>query len=131
MKSIFVHNDSYLFVYFIDVRIFIKNQNYTLLIPCLSFWSERHSFSHSITSFSYIFVLFGVSKFFKFHTSSAPFLLLLLLLLLLLAFRDDRYINMLTQNILPSSFIFIQKQKTYPIPKLYLFLINLVVVNVR
>ena len=44
-----------------------------------------------------------------------------LILLLLLAFRDERNMSMLTQNILPSSFIFIQKQKTYPIPKLYPF----------
>ena len=43
------------------------------------------------------------------------------ILLLLLAFRDERNMSMLTQNILPSSFIFIQKQMTYPIPKLYPF----------
>ena len=73
-----------------------------------------------ITSFSYIFVLFCVSYFLKYYTSSASFLLLLLLLLLL-AFMDERNISMLTQNILTSSFILIQKQKTYPIPKLYPF----------
>ena len=55
------HNSSYPFVYFIDVRISVENPNYTLLIPCLSLWSKRNSFSQSITSFSYIFVLFGVS----------------------------------------------------------------------
>ena len=73
-----------------------------------------------ITSFSYIFVLFCVSYFLKYHTSSAAFLLLLLFLLL--AFMDERNISMLTQNILTSSFILIQKQKTYPKPKLYPFL---------
>ena len=55
-KSIFFHSDSYLFVYFIDVRDCVEHPNYTLPIPYLSLWSERHSFSHSITSFSYIFV---------------------------------------------------------------------------
>ena len=75
----------------------------------------------------YIFLL-GVSHFLKYHTSSAPFRLLflilpllLLLILLLLAFRNERNRIMLTQIFLPSSFIFIQKQKTYPISKLYPF----------
>ena len=69
--------------------------------------------------------LLSVSYFLKYHTSLAHFpflnLLLLRLDLLLLAFRDGRNKSMLTQSILPSSFIFIQKQKTYPIPKLYPF----------
>ena len=101
----------------IDVRICVVNPNYTLPIPCLSLWSERHSFSHGITSFSFVF--FGVSYFLTYNKLSATFLLLLLLHLL--TFRDERNMSMLTQNILPSSIIFIQKQKTYPIPKLYPF----------
>ena len=57
-------------------------------------------------------LLFSVSYFFfKYYTSFAHFpflnLLLLRLDLLLLAFRDGRIISMLTQSILPSSFIFI------------------------
>ena len=49
----------------------------------------------------------------KYNPISAPFLLLLL------AFMDERNMSMVTQSIPPSSSIFIQKQKTYPIPKLY------------
>ena len=54
-----------------------------------------------------------------------------LILLLLLAFRDGRKMNMLTQSILPSSSIFIQKQKTYPITQTKPFLLINWVVNVR
>ena len=42
------------FRYFIDVRICVESPNFTLPIPCLSLWSERHSFSHDITS-SFLF----------------------------------------------------------------------------
>ena len=45
----------------------------------------------------------------KYNTASAPFLLYFL------AFIDERNSSMLTQSILTTSFIFIQKQKTYGI----------------
>ena len=87
------HNLPHLFVYFIDFRMCVVNPDKTLPIPCFSLWSERHVFSHGITSFSIVFYLFGVSYILKYHSSSRPFLLLLLLLLLFLAFRDERSIK--------------------------------------
>ncbi len=72
------HNLSDLLVYFIDFGMCVVNPNYTLPIPCFSLWSERHVFSHGITSFSFVFYLFGVSYVLKYHSSSRPFLLLLI-----------------------------------------------------
>ena len=90
-------------------------------IPCLSWY------------YFLLICLFFVQCFLffkKYYTSFAhfPFLYLLLLRLdiLLLAFRDGRNISMLTQSILPSSFIIIQKQKTYILyPKCTLSFIKL------
>ena len=70
------HNLPRLFVYFIDFGMCVVNPNYTLPIPNFSLWSERQ-FSHGITSFSFVFYLFGVFYILKYHSSSRPFLLLL------------------------------------------------------
>ena len=83
------HNLPHLLVYFLDFRMCVVNPNYTLPILCFSLWSERQSFLHSITSFSFVFYLFGVFYILKYHSSSRP----LLLLLLLIAFRDERSIK--------------------------------------
>ncbi len=56
-RSIFFQIVSWLFVYFIEVRICIVNPNYTLPIPCLSLRSQRHSFSHGIISFICLFIV--------------------------------------------------------------------------
>ena len=58
----FFHNGSYLFVYFIDVRICVENPNFTLPISYLSLWIER---LHGFTSFSFVYFFVKCFLFFK------------------------------------------------------------------
>ena len=98
----------------------LKTQPLPFLFLVFHFEAKDTPSSMVLLPFHLSILLFSVSYFFKkSFTSFAHFpfldLHLLRLDLLLLAFRDGLNISMLTQSILPSSFIFIQKQNIlYP-----------------
>ena len=90
----------------------LKTQTLPFLFLVFHFEAKDTPSSMVLLPFHLSILLFSVSYFLKkSYTSFAHFpflnLLLLRLDLLLLAFRDGRIISMLTQSILPSSFIFI------------------------
>ena len=90
----------------------LKTQTLPFLFLVFHFEAKDTPSSMVLLPFHLSILLFSVSYFFfKSFTSFAHFpflnLLLLRLDLLLLAFRDGRIISMLTQSILPSSFIFV------------------------